>query len=485
MAFTFYWHDYETWGANPFVDRAAQFAGIRTDRDLNVVDKPLTIFCRPADDMLPEPEACLVTGITPQQAWSNGVNESSFFGRIHEQLSLPGTCGVGYNSIRFDDEFTRFGFYRNFIDPYSREWKHGNSRWDIIDMLRLAHAVRPEGIEWPHDENGVVSFRLEHLTSANAISHEGAHDALSDVYATLDLARLVKKRQPRLFEYLLGIRDKRHLRKILDPVRFNPLLHVSSMYPARLGCIAMVVPIAHHPINQNGIIVYDLRYDPDPLFGLTIDEIRTRLFTPAKGLPEGIERIPLKTVHLNKAPVVAPMNTLTDEAAARWDIDVELSLARVEKLRAISDLPGKIQAVHQPMESMSAVDPDQNLYGGGFFSEVDRQRIARVRTTQPSALKDLPANFDDKRLPELFFRYRARNWPETLSNAEKVRWKEFCWERLTNPKEGGGITLATFRRRLAQLVVASDLSASDRLVLSELADWPSKIGLGSQQLQQH
>jgi exodeoxyribonuclease-1 len=211
MTFSFYWHDYETWGADPSRDRPAQFAGVRTDASLNIIGKPLMAYCRPGDDLLPHPEACLVTGITPQQARAQGVCEAEFFELIHQQLSHPGTCGVGYNNIRFDDEITRYGLFRNFFDPYAREWQNGNSRWDTIDMVRLTHALRPEGIEWPTREDGTPSFRLEQLTLANNIAHQGAHDALSDVYASIDLARLVRARQPRLFDFALELRNKKKL----------------------------------------------------------------------------------------------------------------------------------------------------------------------------------------------------------------------------------------------------------------------------------
>ncbi len=253
MALSFYWHDYETWGIDPRRDRAVQFAGIRTDDELNVIDKPLTVFCKPTDDMLPQPGACLVTGITPQRAQEEGVNEAEFFAMIHREMARPGTCGVGYNSIRFDDEFTRYGFYRNFFDPYAREWQNGNSRWDIIDMVRLTHALRPEGIVWPtHDDGVTTTFRLEKLTQANGIAHEVAHDALSDVYATIAMAKLIKEKQPRLFDYLLPLRDKRKVGELLNLQKMEPVLHVSSMYPAAIGCIAMVVPLAKHPTNPNG-----------------------------------------------------------------------------------------------------------------------------------------------------------------------------------------------------------------------------------------
>src|SRR5210317_2087532 len=229
---TFLWHDYETCGAYPQLARPAQFAAFRTDAELEPVDEPINWYCQPATDVLPHPAACLITGITPQTALANGVNEAEFAARIHAEMMEPGTCSVGYNSIRFDDEFSRNLFYRNFFDPYEREYKNNNSRWDLIDLARMCYALRPAGIEWPEHEPGKPSFKLEHLSAANQIVHEGAHEALSDVMATIGLARLIFSRQPRLFDWALKMRNQHQVMQMLSPATPEPLLHTSSRIPA-------------------------------------------------------------------------------------------------------------------------------------------------------------------------------------------------------------------------------------------------------------
>lgn len=474
MEGTFYWHDYETWGTDPRRDRPSQFAGIRTDEELNIIGDPLMIYCRPADDLLPQPEACMVTGLTPQKALAEGLCEARFMALIHAELARPGTCGVGYNSIRFDDEFTRFGLYRNFFDPYAREWQNGNSRWDIIDMVRLTHALRPEGIEWPAYEDGTPCFQLEELTAANGISHREAHDALSDVYATIALARLIKGRQPRLFDYVLRMRNKRLLEQQLDPGKKTPVLHVSSMFPACYGRIAMVAPVARHPVNKNGIIVFDLRYDPGPFLDLSLEELHERLFTPAADLPDGVERVPLKTVHLNKSPVVVPMSTLTPAAAERWKIDVAAGERHLETLRCAGAFGEKVRKVHGMRRFEPVSDPDQDLYGG-FFSDRDRKRMDIVRATAPRDLGGLDLVFDDRRLPEMLFRYRARNWPETLTAEERDRWEEFRRARLLEPDGGGSITLAEYRKRIEALRRDPQTPEDKLSLLDELARWGEQI----------
>ncbi len=475
MSFSFYWHDYETWGADPRRDRAAQFAGQRTDADLNPIGEPLVIHAKPADDMLPRPEACLVTGITPQYALEHGMPEAEFFRQIHSELIRPGTCTSGYNSIRFDDEFTRFGFYRNFIDVYAREWQGGNSRWDIIDVLRLAHALRPEGIEWPENEDGTASFRLDRLSVANGLAHADAHDALGDVRVTIEMARLLKARHPRLYDYCFTHRGKQAAGELLNLRERREVLHVSSMYPAVLGCIAPVIPIGMQPGNRNGVIVFDLRTDPHILMDLDAEELHYRLFTPSAELADGIARVQMKTVHLNKCPVLAPMNTLTSGAADRWMIDIGQVRQHAQTLLGFGDLQAKLDAVHAiDARREFSEDPDQTLYGG-FFSDRDREEIAHIRKQTPEELADCHPAFDDAKLHELLFRYRARNWLETLNTEERQRWEAYRRWRLTDPAGGASIVSADYFAEIDRLLAGLGKDDKRRGILGDLRDWGERL----------
>lgn len=424
---SFYWHDYETWGADPSRDRPSQFAGIRTDAELNVIGDPLMIYCRPSMECLPQPMACAVTGITPQKALDEGLDERAFMAAIHRELAAPGTCGVGYNSIRFDDEVTRYGLYRNFYDPYAREWKDGNSRWDLIDVVRLCCALRPDGIEWPLREDGTPSFKLEVLTAANGIGHEAAHDALSDVHATISLARLIRERQPKLFDYALSLRKKAAVSRLIDCVQQTPVLHISSRFPASRFCSALVMPLMPHPDNANSVIVYDLSVDPSPLLELSPQQIAQRLYVANKDLPEGVERIALKEVHINKSPMLVTQNILDDAACERLAIDLPRCQQHWQQLRAEqSTLNAKLTQLYAGREYDGVDDPDLKLYSGGFFSDADRRLMNRVRGADAKTLKEGSWPFADQRLPEMLFRYRARNFADSLNEAEMKRWKQHC-----------------------------------------------------------
>ncbi len=474
---TIYWHDYETFGIDPAIDRPAQFAGVRTDEDLNIIEEPLVIYCRPANDYLPQPEACLVTGITPQVALEKGLCEAEFISRISKEFLRPKTCVAGYNSIRFDDEVTRHTLYRNFHDPYAREWQNGNSRWDIIDLARMTRALRPEGIDWPNHDDGKPSFRLDQLTVANAIQHQSAHDALSDVYATIEFARLLREKQPKLYHYLFTNRDKHSVARMLNVAEKKPVLHVSGMYPASKGCLAVVAPLTVHPVNKNGVIAYDLGVDPEALISLSVEEIRARLFTPVAELPEGVERIPLKTIHLNKCPAIAPVATLSNEAANRYQIDLDQCNDNLQKIRESRSLEEKVRAVMESPPYADQNDSDRMLYSGGFFSNSDKSKMATIRSLSPEKLAQYETVFQDSRLPEMLFRYRARNFPETLNKEEAEQWEAFRRQRLIDGEAGGVLTLEQYRNQLELLLKEDKCSTMQRTIISELMRYSEALNI--------
>ena len=481
MTQTFYWYDYETFGTDPARDWPAQFAGIRTDADFNEIGEPLELFVRLPDDQVPNPEACLVTGLTPQRVNERGICEADFIARINQEFSQSNTCVLGYNTLRFDDEVTRYSLYRNFMDPYAREWQNGCSRWDLIDVVRLCAALRPEGIQWPRREDGAVSFRLEELTVANGISHADAHDAVSDVRATIAMARLLREKQEKLFNYALFNRQKYQAAKLLDIHARKPVVHISGRYSSARHCLGIVVPIVAHPTNKNGVVVYDLSVDPEPFLDLTVDEIRHRLYTATDQLHEvGLARIPIKTVHLNKAPVVVPWKVLREEDKERLSIDQ--SGCELHHQRLFSDqsrFNAFVTKVGQVLSGHSFephTDPDHMLYSGGFFNPGDRERIQQVRMTPPDQLGTLKLSFTDARLDEMLFRYRARNWPETLVDDEASEWQAFRRQRLLDSSGGGSITLEQCYERIDAL--KADVDEGKKAVLSELKAYVDQLQFG-------
>lgn len=472
---TFLWHDYETFGTNVRRDRPAQFAALRTDEQLNEISAPIMLYCQPANDFLPDPQACLITGITPQLCLKKGIPEYQFAAQIEQTLSLPGTIGVGYNTIRFDDEITRFMFWRSLIDPYAREWQNDCGRWDLLDVVRTAYALRPEGIQWPLKEDGKPSFKLTDLSAANGLLHAAAHEALSDVRATIALARLIKKAQPKLFEFCFGLHKKDRVAAELGlPTTSNsarPFLHISGMFPTERGCLALMWPLAMHPSNRNELLAWDLSQDPTELATMNVDQIRLRLFTKTADLPETVQRLPVKSIHLNKSPVViGNLKTLPVNLARRWGIDLDVQLANAALAQALPDMSGIWPEVFKRPVDVKP-DVDEDLYGG-FIGNADRRRLEQLRRLSGGELARANCGFDDTRLPELLFRYRARNFPASLTDQEAARWEAHRAARLFDGADGAR-TVETLSAEIDKLSEAVD--ERGEAVLSALYEYAEVI----------
>ncbi len=475
MADSFLFYDLETFGQDPRRTRVAQFAAIRTDADLNMVDAPVSFYVKPADDLLPSPIATLITGITPQHALAEGVSEAEAFARINDLMARPGTCTLGYNTLRFDDEFVRHGLFRNFFDPYEREWRNGNSRWDLLDMLRLVHALRPDGIAWPQREDGATSFKLEHLALANDVRQGDAHEALSDVHATIGMARLFKQAQPRLWDYALKLRDKRFVGSLLDVDALQPVLHISMRYPAQRMCAAPVMPIARHPYINNRVIALDLEGDIDGLLALPAETLAARLYTRAADLAEGEQRVPLKEVHLNKVPALVAWNHLRPADHARLGIDVALVEANAARVREAGPaLVEKVRQVYGGERVATVSDVDASLYDG-FLADGDKALMTGMRTSPPAELAGFAARLKDPRMPELLFRYRARNHPQTLDAGERGRWNDYRRQRLLGDAGLGEQTLPDFHAQLDTLALEHAADPAKLALLQHLRDWGTDL----------
>ena len=425
---SFFWHDYETWGVNPALDWPSQFAGVRTDADLNVIDEPVNIQCWIPSDYVPSLAAAQITGLLPQDVHSNGLPEYQFFAQIYAQLAQAGTCGVGYNSIRFDDEVTRYGLYRNFYDPYGREWQAGCSRWDIVDMVRLCYAVRPDGIEWPTREddggNVVPSLRLEKICELNGIQHEQAHDALSDVYATIALAKKIKNLHPKLYDFALAMRSKHRVSEELGLGSGQSRLHISSRFGAINGNASLILPVVIDPINKNEVHCIDLRYSPEPLLSLSAEELNKLRFTAISDLPKGIERIPLKSVHINKSAIVATPKLVDDGVQSRCGID--LQQCEEHRLMLLKDkgLAAKLVEMSRLKTFPQQDQPEEAQLYRGFIGRDDRQLCQRITGLDGERLASESFVFRDARLGPMLFNYRARNFLETLNDEEQQQWSE-------------------------------------------------------------
>jgi exodeoxyribonuclease-1 len=474
------WYDLETFGLEPRYDRVAQFAAVRTDERLEALGDKHLLYCRPGPDYLPNPLSCLVHGITPQYAAEAGLSDYEFAKALRAVMLEPGTTSAGFNSIQFDDEFVRSLLYRNLFDPYEREWRNGNSRWDLIELMRAARDLRPEGMVWPEDEDGRPIFTLVALARANGIAHEAAHDAMHDVLATIDLARLLRVRQPKLYEWYWSHRTRDSLRPLVDLVDRSPLVHTAAGYTSAKGCTTLVAPVALDPENRNQLIAIDLRFDPSGIVGLEVEELRRRVFTKKSELEE--ERVPLTRIRLNRCPFLAPESTLSDQAAARLGIDKKLCREHLELIKEEGELLQKMVAVFDLREPAEAgEDPELRLYTDSFFPDGDADSFGLVHeriskegaTAAKAALYRL--RFEDDRPAQMLRRLYARNFPEALDGRERAKWRSFCASRLQLPPIPGATDLSTYGKVIAQRLESPGTPAREKGLLLELLAYKTAL----------
>jgi len=443
-----------------------QFAGQRTDMDLKPIGEPYNILVKLNDDTLPNPDALMVTGITPQQTTADGYTEAEFAKLIVEEVFTSDTIVVGFNSIRFDDEFIRHLLWRNFYDPYQWSWKDGRSRWDLLDVVRMTRALRPEGIEWPFID-GKEANRLELITKINGIDHLKAHDALSDVEALIAVTQLIKTKQPQLYEYLLKMRDKNEVKKLVNLEDKQPFVYVSGQYSADFHKATIAFPLTS---GRNGnVIVYDLRHDPELFINLSVDDIKKCLnATWEERKKDGFVALPVKELQYNRAPAVAPLGVLAqNEGWDRISLTEEVITAHRNTLLSNSSFAENIRSAFEAKpEYPRATDPEAQLYDG-FVADMDTMRIEKVRHATEQQLSDLHPDFGDERLPDLLLHYKARNYPRSLAEDEVALWEEWRGERIRRQ-------LPAFMTRLQQLsTTISD--ESKQFVLQELQLWAESI----------
>jgi len=466
MAQTFFFYDLETSGLNPRQDRIMQFAGRRTDMNLEPVGEPYNLLVTLNDDTLPSPDALMVTGITPQKTVEEGYTEAQFARMLSEEIFTPETIAVGFNNIRFDDEFIRHLLWRNFHDPYEWSWKDGRSRWDLLDVVRLTRALRPEGINWPLDDKGDPSNRLELITSANGIAHENAHDALADVTALIAVTKLIKQKQPQLYDYLLKMRDKKVVQQLVNVDDKKPFVYASGRYDKEFAKTTVAFPLTTS--RNGGVVVYDLRYDPMPFVDLSVEELAKKIFVSwEERQAEDFIKLPVKELQYNRCPAVAPLGVL--EQGDGWQ-KISLDLATVQKHQNIlldnPDFAEKLRSIFENKPAFKKLpDPEAQLYDG-FLNDRDRLRVEAVRNADERELADFHPEFQDERLAPLLLHYKARNFPRSLSEDDLAQWETWRAQHLQAQLP----QFMVFLQRLAP--TATD---EQQFILQELQLWAEAV----------
>lgn len=466
MAQTFFFYDLETSGLSARGDRIMQFAGQRTDLQLHPIGEPYNLLIKLNDDTLPSPDAIMVTKISPQQTVADGISEVEFAHLLSEEIFIEDTTAVGFNNIRFDDEFIRHLFWRNFRDPYEWSWRDGRSRWDLLDVVRMTRALRPDGIVWPVDAEGNPTNRLELLTKENGISHENAHDALADVWALIEVTKLIKKAQPQLYDYLLTVRDKKEIKTLVNLDDKQPFVYTSGRYEQAHQKTTAAFPLTSG--KHGNVVVYDLRYDPTPFIELSSDELAKKIFATYQERQEpDFVPLPVKELQYNRAPAVAPLGVLAkDDGWARIHLTPELVERHRNILLSAPYFAENVRSLYEKKrEYPRADDPEAQLYDS-FVPDIDRMRIDAVRNADERTLADFHPEFADERLAPLLLHYKARNFPRTLSEDEAIAWESWRSQRI---KAQLPAFLAALRR------ISTTADDTQQFLLQELQLWAESI----------
>jgi exodeoxyribonuclease-1 len=466
MSASFFFYDLETSGISPREQRIMQFAGQRTNSDLEPIGEPVNILIKLTPDVVPDPEAVLLTGITPQSTQADGLTEAEFLKYFYDEIVTPDTCFLGYNTVRFDDEFMRFLHYRNFYDPYEWQWSDNCSRWDILDVVRMTRALRPDGIEWPMTDDGKPTNRLELLTKVNNLDHYAAHDALSDVYATIAIAKLVRDKQQKLFDFLFDYRGKK---KIIELVCANkPFVYSSGKFSNDYEKTTVCVRLAEQPQNR-GSYVYDLRHDPTEFMQMTPAQLVERWqYTRDEAAPK---RLPVKLLQYNHCPAIAPGFPKDEATQKRLGLDEEsigmhLALLHQHQEAFAANILEAVAIMDKQRDAVmpKSLEVDAQLYDG-FIGSDDKQVSRAIRAAKPESINDFGSKLRDERLKKMLPLYKARNYPSSLTGEERTAWEDFCRDRLMSG--GPQARLAKYFERL-QEIAASNTDSDKGFLLEEL-----------------
>ena len=477
MADTFFFYDLETSGISPRGDRIMQFAGQHCDENFQPVGKLINQLIKLSPDILPQPEAILLTGIMPADCAAKGISEAEFADLFNQQIAKPHTIFVGYNNLRFDDEFIRFLNYRNFYDAYEWHWRGGNSRWDLLDLVRMTRALRPDGLKWPFAEDNKPTNRLELLTSANDLSHSDAHDAASDVLATIELAKLISSKQPTIFNYSLNMRKKDEVIALVDSRL--PYVYTSSHFSSEFLHTTVVTTLSIDP-HHSSALVYDLRQDPKQFLDLSVDELVERW----RYDPEAVSpRLPIKTMKFNRCPAVAPLSVLNIDCQKRLDLDLDIIKANLEVINNAKDeFNKKLTQVVKSLDSQrqerqqapefKQLTAEQRLYDK-FLSKSDQAKFPKARS-QAASSSSKQLDFEDDRLTELYLLYKARNFPGSLDQTETKDWHNYVKQKLFT-KVTGSSAWEQYKARLNELKQLHKSEPAKLKTLKALDQWAKTI----------
>jgi exodeoxyribonuclease-1 len=421
LAFVFY--DLETTGADKRFDQILQFAAVLTDDDLNVVDQ-FEIRSRLLPHIVPSPGAMMVTGVRVNQLVDPSIpSHFEMCTKIHQVLSdwSPATM-VGYNSLRFDEEFLRQAFYASLLPIYLTNTA-GNSRLDALTLVLATRAFRPEALNWPLDEDGKIRFKLDRLAPVNGFAHDNAHDALADVRATIHLTRLIKERAPDVWAAGMAYRTKAAATAYVEREK----VFVASRLRAAIQTSTLVTALAANPNQPSEVFVFDLQFDPALLTTMPEDEL-TELIA---GTPR-----PVTSIRLNTCPLFMPVEAV-GSLAVGYALGMEELLRRATLVTGDAGLRQRLIKVALAGRTPFAESPhvEDQIYAG-FYNRTDQALIDEFHKSDWIRRFELARLFADQRLRTLARRLVYCEAPSVVPAKDRERYGHAIAARISGKDEG-------------------------------------------------
>lgn len=391
MAKSFLFYDIESSGQSTSCDQIYTLAMIKTDEGLNEQWRR-EVVVQPVIDIVPTPEAILVHRLTPQRLLS-GENEWQAMQDIHQCFNTPNTLSVGYNNLSFDDEMLRFSFDRNLLPPYTHQYAQGCHRLDVFPLVVMYYLFQHEVLHWPQRQD-VVSFKLEDMAISNGFIHEQAHDAMSDVVATVQLVQKMMTAQD-FFQYVV-----QYYNKHIDQQRIHQCLQsgqVVLMVDVKFGKARSMINaclfLGYHQVYRNQSLWLCL--DDEQLSEQEADTIR--VYRKKMGEPG----------------FVLPYSRYQEKLSEQRQQVIEHNIAWLQDHEATVAQWSKY-AKNKCYEAIEDLELDASLYSQGFPQE--SALAAYAQFVKDPCMEHLQQITDPQKKQQAW-RILKRHFPERLQEA--------------------------------------------------------------------
>jgi exodeoxyribonuclease-1 len=443
---TYLFYDIETTGLSKSFDQVLQFAAIRTDLNLQELERyEYKIKLNP--DVIPAPRALLTHRIRVDAALK-GVPEVDAIRQIHALLNEPGTISVGYNTLGFDDEFLRFSFYRNLLPPYSHQFANQCKRMDLYPITVMYHLYKNEIIIWPVIEDR-LSLKLENINRANNFVQGRAHDAMVDVEITLALAkRFFQERE--IWDYISN-----YFCKTTDTERFQKLpvelmhadqshyhgLMILGKFGAKENYQAPVLYLGESAAYKNQNLW--LRLDTENLQLLAEDAIYDNTWVVRKKLGEPPFILP---------PAERFLKHLSPKRLA-------LAMANRKWLQQNPVLFQKIIDYHRAFvyPIFANTDIDASLYLNGFWTDAEAEFCRQFHRAAPAEKAIMTEKLTNPKLKTLAMRLLGRNYPDSMTPPLKENFEGYLQQ--LNREENDSLVDFKGNKRLSAKLALQEIEA--------------------------